>query len=289
METKETVRPLNTAIDDLLKSLEQGEKVGFPSGFAAHDNLVGTFLPGTLNLVAARPGMGKTAYLLSMAIHQASLGIKALFFSLEIDSSQVAARVLAIKSGVSLMRLLRREISTEEVQSIMDILPEVRSIPVDLDSETIQLREICDTISRNVEAGSQTCVFIDYIGLVSIKGMDSDRYELIGTTTRTFKLLAKKLRVPFVVACQLNRGTEYRKNKEPMLADLRESGELENHADMVMGLIRPAYYLENEEDGKPADPRLLYVYVMKNRHGPTGRYSLDWEGDCAAIRDKHFE
>ncbi len=205
METKETVIPLHDAVEDLIKSLDRGEKVGFPSGFAAHDNLVGTFLPGTLNLVAARPGMGKTAYLLSMAIHQASLGIKALFFSLEIDSSQVAARVLAIKSGVSLMRLLRREISTEEVQSIMDILPEVRSIPVDLDSETIQLREICDTISRNVEPGSRTCVFIDYIGLVSIKGMDSDRYELIGTTTRTFKLLAKKLRVPFVVACQLNR------------------------------------------------------------------------------------
>ena len=142
---------------------------------------------------------------------------------------------------------------------------------------------------RFVEPGSKTCVFIDYIGLVSIKGLDSERYELIGTATRAFKLLAKKLRVPFVVACQLNRGTEYRKNKEPMLADLRESGELENHADMVMGLIRPAYYLENEEDGKPADPRLLYVYVMKNRHGPTGRYSLDWDGTCAAIKDRNFE
>jgi len=118
METKETVKPLHNAVEDLIESLNRGEKVGFPSGFAAHDSLVGTFLPGTLNLVAARPGMGKTAYLLSMAVHQASLGIKALFFSLEIDSSQVAARVLAMKSGVSLMRLLRREISQEEIQSI---------------------------------------------------------------------------------------------------------------------------------------------------------------------------
>ena len=287
-EARESVTPLSSAVHDLVDSLEKGEKVGIPSGFQSHDILVGTFLPGTLNLVAARPGMGKTAYLLSMAVHQAGLGIKALFFSLEIDDSQVAARVLAMKTGVSLMRLLRRDISPEEIKSIVDIVPDVRSIPMDLDDETIQLRDLCDTIKRHVEKGSRTCVYIDYIGLVSIKGMDSDRYELIGTVTRTLKLLAKSLHVPFIVACQLNRGTEYRKDKEPMLADLRESGELENHADTVMGLIRPAYYFENGGDDEQPDPRLLNVYVMKNRHGPTGKYALDWDGESAAIKDREF-
>jgi replicative DNA helicase len=288
MEIKDSVKPLGTAVDGLVRDLGKGERVGIPSGFTSHDSTVGTFLPGTLNLVAARPGMGKTAYLLSMAVHQATLGIKTLFFSLEIDSSQVAARVLAMKTGISLMRLLRRDLTPDEARSIVDILPGVHSIPMDLDDETIHLRDLCELIKRRVEAGPQTCVYIDYIGLVSVKGMDSDRYELIGTVTRTLKLLAKKLRVPFIVACQLNRRSEYRNSKEPVLSDLRESGELENHSDTVLGLYRPAYYFENGEDSEQSDSRLLYVYVLKNRHGPTGRYSLDWDGISAAIKDRQI-
>jgi replicative DNA helicase len=117
MEIKDSVKPLGTAVDGLVRDLGKGERVGIPSGFTSHDSTVGTFLPGTLNLVAARPGMGKTAYLLSMAVHQATLGIKTLFFSLEIDSSQVAARVLAMKTGISLMRLLRRDLTPDEARS----------------------------------------------------------------------------------------------------------------------------------------------------------------------------
>jgi replicative DNA helicase len=261
-----------------LKSLEQRDgKKYFSSGFKQHDQVAGRLLRGSQYIVAARPGVGKTALLVSLARNLALAGTQVVYASLEIPVSRSWNRLACLCNSDLTLRELNEpgESLTPERAKFFEALSReiVNFSPMFF--ENSDFGEFVKTIKEIVKPGSDSCVMVDYAGLFTLKGLGAqERYWLTSEVAKQLALMARALDIPVVTAVQFNRAIENRKEKSPMLSDLRDTGEWENHARGVFMLMR------EESD-------TLDVYVRKNTEGPNDvYYSLHFDGPRAAVEER---
>jgi replicative DNA helicase len=257
-----------------LKSLEARDvRRYFKTGFAKHDQIVGALLRAALYLIAARAGIGKTALLFSLAYRQVRTGIRVFYCNLEMPVEQMWNRLACLHDAdLTLRELNEADITSDRAKYFIQLSQELEKFSP-LFFESTDFAALEKAAKAEIEPASESILFLDYIGLVSMKGLGPDqRYFLISESAKRLKLLARDLNIPVIAAVQLNRDIEKRKDKTPNLADLRDSGELENHADAVFALTRE-------------DRDVLEVDVLKNRHGPLASYSLRFDGPRCAVED----
>lgn len=243
------------------------------------DEMTGWFKPGDLVVLAARPSMGKTAFALNLLLHAALKAKKSVaFFSLEMGAEQIADRLLANVAGVGLGHISRWTLTDGDFADIGDAMGKLSETNIYIDDQggaTIpamksKLRKI------KIERGSLDFVIVDYLQLMSWAGSKfaGNRVQEISEISRGLKELARELKIPIIALSQLSRNVESRVDKKPQLADLRESGAIEQDADMVMMLYRDEYYDPDTDRKWVAD-----VLMRKNRNGVTGEVALRFKGD----------
>jgi replicative DNA helicase len=267
------------AVCDFAKAMDtQTENDFFPTGFESHDYALGCLRRGSLTLIGARPSMGKTAFMLCTALAQMKAGIDVYFFSLEMPLGDMIARLVSIVTGIPVLNILQRRYTIEQAREIVGMLPTLSPLPGNW-SEQDNLKRIGELFSR-IEPSSRSIVYVDFLGLVQVSGMDAtQQYAVTTEVGLALKRAAMGLQIPVVAGVQLNRQIETRKEKHPILSDFRDSGRLEEIGDTCLGLHRPGFY------DKSADTE-LQVFCLKNRNGPRVNYLLDWHGPCACAREK---
>lgn len=267
-----------------LTSPEKDLYKGYPTGFSDLDKVLTGLHKSDLILIGARPAMGKTSFALNLARNVSVIGKrKTLMFSLEMTKEQLAMRVLSTEARVNSAKMRTGELDGEDWQRLgiaTNALSNVELYFDDTSSITVPEMKARIRRLRDVE-----CVIIDYLGLIRPAGRVENRVQAVSEITRELKLMAKDLAIPVIVCAQLSRGTEGRGGSHrPQLADLRESGSIEQDADIVLMLYRPDYYSndeENEDDeneGKQLANK-AEIIVAKNRHGPTDTVEMIWDAD----------
>ena len=264
------------AYDDISKkSGEDREKyLGMGSGFSKLDGVITGLNKSDLLIVAARPAMGKTSFVLNIAANvcRHRNDKEVVIFSLEMSNEQLVTRMLSSESLVESEKLLKGTIQDDDWTKLADGAERLSGMQIYLDDTAgITVTQMKAKLRRMKNLG---LVIIDYLQLMSSGRRIDNRVTEISEITRQLKLMAKELNVPVIVLSQLSRSVESRTDKRPVLSDLRESGSIEQDADIVMFLYRDHYY--NKE--KCPDPTLAECIVAKNRHGETGTVPLRWNG-----------
>ncbi|MCI5946927.1 MAG: replicative DNA helicase [Oscillospiraceae bacterium] len=264
------------AYDDISKrSGEDREKyLGMGSGFSRLDGVITGLNKSDLLIVAARPAMGKTSFVLNIAANvcRHRNDKEVVIFSLEMSNEQLVTRMLSSESLVESEKLLKGTIQDDDWIKLADGAERLSGMQIYLDDTAgITVTQMKAKLRRMKNLG---LVIIDYLQLMSSGRRIDNRVTEISEITRQLKLMAKELNVPVIVLSQLSRSVESRTDKRPVLSDLRESGSIEQDADIVMFLYRDHYY--NKE--KCPDPTLAECIVAKNRHGETGTVPLRWNG-----------
>lgn len=263
---------LREAVEIASQAAQSGDPItGIKTGLADYDLYTKGLHGQTLSIWAARPSMGKTAEMCQVAYNISHLnGIPSAIFSLEMSSLQMARRVLAIDSDMKNSEVtsgLDRDGQPIDISRLFDSAGRMSTSPIFVFDQIHSLDHIVAKITQLVTTQGVQVVFVDYIGLVETDDRD-DRVR-VSRASRRFKKLAKNLNIPIIALAQLSRKVEERANKRPNMADLRDSGALEQDADTIMFLYRPYYYSSVDEDGCAVDPNLLYNIIPKNRNGST--------------------
>jgi replicative DNA helicase len=259
-------------IDRLYHS--RGDRTGLTSGFRDIDEYTSGFQPGNFVILAARPAMGKTSMALTMAAAAAKEEQKPIaIFSLEMTNEELVTRLLCGEARINSLNLRRGNIKDSEWEKISSGMSALSEMPIYIDdSGTVTVSEIRSRCRRLKSGDGLAAVFIDYLQLVRPSGAtrSQNRNDELSEICRTLKATAKDLQIPIIALAQLNRGVESRNDKRPMLSDLRDSGAIEQEADMVTFLYREAYY---NPEGAP-EPDLTEFIIAKSRNGPTGTVKL---------------
>lgn len=260
---------------------KEGSISGLSTGFVDLDRQTNGFQPAELVILAARPSMGKTAFVCNIAEWCAGAGETAtLIFSLEQSKLELAERFLCIRAKLDGHRLRKGQLEPDERHALLEASSELSRLPLFIDDQpgrtVAQISAICRRLKRSSKLG---LVVIDYLQLIEPEDKRANREQQIAQITRRLKAIAKECELPLIALSQLNRGVELREDKRPRLADLRESGAIEQDADIVMFLHRPDAY--NPEDR----PGLAEVIVAKHRSGPTGIVNLQWRRESMRFDD----
>ena len=260
----------------------RGDVAGVPTGFVDLDRLTGGLQPSDLVIVGARPSMGKTALCVSLA-HATAMkhGTTVGFFALEMSSEQIVQRFMAIESGVDQQKLRTGYIDESEWERIIAAAGALSEAPIYIDDtpgiSTMEVRAKARRLAAQAPLG---LLVIDYLQLMQGRSRDGNRVQEISEISRSLKALARELDVPIVALAQLSRGVESRQDHRPMLSDLRESGSIEQDADIVMFIYRDEVYNASTDRQGIAD-----IIVAKHRNGPVGQVSLRWLEQTARFVD----
>jgi replicative DNA helicase len=239
-------------------------KHGIQTPWSAFNWVTGGWQRGELVLLAARPSMGKTAFALNALWHAAARGIPSVFYSYEMSSESILKRLICLLARVSFQDLQRNELAKDERARVADALKEIREKPLRIvhasGKNALSVRVHAERRKRQCD-----CAFaaIDYIGLMRSSDRQQNRNQELGETCRQLKEMAGELDIPLLVLSQLNRAPETRSDKRPLMSDIRDSGELENHADLIAFIHRPSYY----DRGNPALQLLAELIIAKHRNG----------------------
>ncbi|MDR0688320.1 MAG: replicative DNA helicase [Prevotellaceae bacterium] len=260
--------------------VRQGKQTGVTTGLADLNRATGGWQPANLIIVAARPSMGKTALMLHFAKAAARAGVPAAIFSLEMSATALANRLILSESSVAPSRYRSGYMTNEELQAVDLAAFSASQLPVYIDSTADssmgQIRAKARALKRKGRCG---IVLIDYLQLCRERGMRGrNREQEVAAMSREAKIMAKELEIPVILLSQLSREVERRGGKRPMLSDLRESGAIEQDADMVMFIHRPSRY-EGEDDGCGE------LLIEKNRDGPTSNVNFRYGVGMASIFD----
>lgn len=270
---------LTAVIDDLDHHLLSDSLAGLATGFSDLDRRLSGLHPGDLVILAGRPAMGKTALALNIAENVANTGKAALVFSLEMGANQLATRSLASLGGVSMERLRNRKLNDDDWDGITVALSKLHEAPLVIDeSGSLTVTQMAARARRVMRRQGLSLIVIDYLQLM--RGEGNNRNEELGDLTRRLKLLAKELHVPVILLSQLSRKCEERTNKRPMMSDLRESGAIEQDADIILMVYRDEYYNPGSSDAGTAE-----VMIAKHRMGATGEVRLSFQGEFSRFRD----
>lgn len=275
-----------TGFLDYRACLEAGQAVTVSTGYPGLDKLLGGgMLHQGLYILAARPGVGKTTAALKISEHAAKSGA-CLFFSLEMSAEQITARRIAAESGLSIGRLMTGQNLSDDEQAKLANAASVLSTH-DFRLNRAPGASVADIAQAAHLTKNLRLVVVDYLGLVRSDERGLSIYERVTKNSAALKALARSLNVPVLCLCQLNRAAEQRADKTPSMADLRDSGAIEQDADAVILLHRPAMY--EPEEVKPWEAQTLTAIVAKNRHGSTGRLDFDFYGSSGIIRERRLQ
>ena len=282
------IQPINVVLQDTFEMIEKlctdkSEVTGITTGFADLNKKINGLQRTDLILLAARPAMGKTAFSLNLVQNAALKGDASVaVFSLEMSKEQLVQRMLSAQSNVELSKIKTGNLGESDWPRIIDgmaVLSEA-NIFID-DTPGIKISEIRSKCRRlKIEKGLDL-ILIDYLQLLEGEGKNENRQQEIAKISRSLKILAKELDCPVVALSQLSRSPELRKDHRPILSDLRESGSIEQDADIVMFLYRDEYYHDDSEKKNIGE-----VIIAKNRHGETGNVELVWFGQVQKFADK---
>ncbi|MHC4991744.1 MAG: replicative DNA helicase, partial [Planctomycetota bacterium] len=286
------IESLSNLLQDTMALIEanQGKQItGLPSGFRDLDDMTGGLQPGEMIILAARPSMGKTSLALNMAEQIAVGGHAAGIFSLEMSKQQLVQRILTARSSIDSHRFRRNMLSKDDFRSLMVACDELQDAPMYIDDTPgLTLLTMRTKARRMVSKHQVKVIFIDYLQLLSTRGRAESRQVEVSEISRGIKAMARELELPVVCLSQLNRAAEQREGHRPRLSDLRESGSIEQDADVVAMLHREEYFhqadptwIEEHEDKRG----LAELIVCKQRNGPTGTVKLSWIADSMRFRD----
>ncbi len=261
---------------------------GVPTGFTQLDQLLSGLQPSDLVIVAARPSMGKTAFALSVAREASRRGKAVGIFSLEMSAQQLVLRLISAEAAVGLQALRSGRLSNAEMHEIVTRVDSLMNAQIYIDDSAglspVEFRAKCRRMKMEHKID---LVMVDYLQLMHAPKAESRERE-ISVISHTLKAVAKELNIPVIALSQLNRTLEARADKRPMLSDLRESGSIEQDADVVMFIHRPEYYkITAFEDGRSTE-NIAEIIVGKQRNGPTGDIRLFYQKELAAFHDLTF-
>lgn len=268
------IRDALVQVYDRLHMLSENkeEVLGMPTGFSGLDRVLVGLGKSDLVLVGARPGMGKTSFAMNLATYAAVSTKKAVcIFSLEMSAEQLVTRVLSSEGMIDSYRLRSGELSDDDWSKLAHAASKLSDCQILIDDTTGSTVTGMKAKLRRVK--NLGMVVIDYLQLMQSDRRIDNRVQEVAEISRGLKLLAKELQVPVICCAQLSRGPESRTDKRPMLSDLRDSGAIEQDADIVLFLYRDEYYKSEEEPQNTAE-----VIVAKNRHGSTGNVKMGWFG-----------
>ncbi|MBR6712227.1 MAG: replicative DNA helicase, partial [Selenomonadaceae bacterium] len=270
---KNGITPAAELFVDVFNTFTEKTAQGLKMGFPCLDLLTGGLKKSDMIILAARPSMGKTALAMNIAANVAKKN-SVLVFSLEMNKQQLGERWFSTDSGVKASRIQHRELKDQDIDALLSSVDRLGSLKLFVDDTMgITLPEIKMKSRRVKREHGLDLIVIDYLQLMqSSKRYKGDRVQEVSELSRGIKGLARDLDVPVLALSQLSRGVEYRADKRPMLSDLRESGSIEQDADIVMFIYRDDYYdRESEKQG------LAEVIVAKNRNGATGAVGLQFD------------
>ena len=279
--------------------------VGVPTGLSALDEKLGGLHKSDLVILAGRPSMGKTALATNIAYHAAQKIMSGeekssvAFFSLEMSSEQLSTRILSEQARIRSDDIRRGKVTEEEISRYIETSRNIYNLPLFIDeTPAITIATLSNRARRIKRLFGVSLIVVDYIQLMRSNSNRSEgRVQEISEITQGLKALAKELNVPILALSQLSRAVEQRDDKQPQLADLRESGSIEQDADVVMFVYREAYYLERkmpkqgsieyaEWQSKMNDVHgLADIILGKQRHGPTGTVKVEFEGIYTKFKD----
>ncbi len=290
-----------------------GHITGVSTGFIDLDSLLGGFQNSDLIILAARPAMGKTSLATNMAFQaarqwhqtQGESGARVAFFSLEMSAEQLATRILAEQAEVPGSYIRRGKLQERDVNALISVSTELEHLPLYVDDTGgLSIAQVAARARRLARSGGLGLIIVDYLQLLtgsSSKRNSESRVQEVTEISKGLKTLAKELNVPIIALSQLSRGVDNRDDKRPTLADLRESGSIEQDADVVMFIYREEYYLATKEPAldDPARPKwqekfeatkgLADVLVEKHRHGPTAKVTLHFDAMFTRFRNRASE
>lgn len=269
---------LSKSLDRLEELYDRGEAItGVPTGYTDLDELMSGLQPSNLIVVGARPSMGKTAFALGMAANAAAAGTPVLFFSLEMSHLEIAQRVLCAEARVDASRMRNGRLHEDDWGKISHAIGRLGSAPLHIDDNpNVTVMDIRAKARRMKSREGLGLVVVDYLQLMTGRGSAENRQVEISEISRGLKLLARELEIPVIALSQLSRTLESRADKRPMLADLRESGAIEQDSDVVMFVYRDEVYNAESSDRGTAE-----ILVAKHRNGPTGVVQLAFVANYA--------
>ena len=281
--------PIKGLLTDAVNRIEElfeakNPITGVRTGFSDLDRLTSGLQPSDLIIVAGRPSMGKTSLALNMA-EEAALGCKlpVAVFSMEMPGSQLAIRMMSSLGRVNAHKVRTGQLTEDDWPRLMSAIQMLNETPIYIDDTPgltpLELRARARRLAR--EHGKLGLIVVDYLQLMQGRNSSENRATEVSEITRSLKILAKELNVPLVALSQLNRGLEQRTDKRPVMADLRESGAIEQDADVIVFIYRDEVYNRDEEDNKGK----AEIIVAKQRNGPTGTLTLTFLGEYTRFED----
>ena len=292
--------------EHILKMKEQGNQylIGETTGFDALDRKTTGFNEGDLVIIAARPAMGKTSFVLNTALKNIEENIGVIFFSLEMPAEQLMIRLLSAKTSIPLQNLRKGDLNDAQWSTVTKAMEELNTKKLFVDDNGSvninQLRARVRKLAGNSENNIKM-VIIDYLQLMQGTG-NKDRHLEVSEISRGLKMLAREMKVPILALSQLNRGLENRPDKRPMLSDIRESGSIEQDADIIMFVYRDDVYKERDEQRKEKESKdkgenyksafinkpieEAEIIIGKQRNGPVGTVKLDFHKELTKFVDK---
>lgn len=279
--------PLSLAVESAITEIEKAQQtdggmMGVPSGFHELDEKTNGFSAGQMVIIAARPAMGKSTLALdvarSAAVHH---NATTAFFSLEMGRAEIAMRLLSAEATIPLQILRKGQLESRDFQKLAATQARINDAPLFIDdSPNLTLVEIRAKCRRLKQRNDLKMVVIDYLQLLSSGKKTESRQQEVSEFSRALKLLAKELEIPVIALSQLNRQSEQRADKMPAISDLRESGSLEQDADMVILLHRESTYEKENPRAGEAD-----LILAKQRNGPTGKVTVAFQGNYSRFQD----
>ncbi len=269
-------------IDELFKN--KGQITGLPSGFSDLDNMTSGLQPGDLIIVAGRPSMGKTVFGVNIAEHAALKSKKpVVIFSLEMPSEMIVMRMLSSLGRISQQRIRTGQLKEEDWPRLTSAINILGESPIFIDDTPgLSPNEIKARLRRITKSHGQIgLVLVDYLQLMQCPGFKENRTNEISHISRSLKIMAKELSTPLIALSQLNRGLEQRQDKRPVMSDLRESGAIEQDADLIAFIYRDEVYNEHSQEKGVAE-----IIIGKQRNGPIGKVKLTFLGEY--VRFENF-
>ncbi len=276
-------------INELMELSKNKQRPLQETGFASLDHKIGGLRKGALMILAARPGMGKSALAFNIAQRVASIyEVPTAIFSLEMSSEEVSTRFLSTYATINSSQLSSGELSEAEWTKLSDKAVEFFPTPIYINDRSgvgpLEMMARCRELK--LSEPNLGLVIVDYLQLMSSDSRRTDnRQQEISDISRNLKIMARELNVPVIALSQLSRACEGRSNKRPMLSDLRDSGAIEQDADVVLFLYRDDYYEMPEESGPARDHSQAELIIAKNRHGATGTVYLGWKPEYTLFYD----
>ncbi|HEY2585239.1 MAG TPA: replicative DNA helicase [Tepidisphaeraceae bacterium] len=265
--------PMETVLHEVFEMIENRGQAGVPTGFYDLDEMLNGLQPGEMIIVAARPSMGKTAFAMNLIEHiAADARLPVAVFSLEMSKQQLAQRMLCSRGEIDAHKLRKGLLNAEEYTKLATVVGELAKAPIWVDDSPgltpLDLRAKCRRLKLQHDI---RCIMIDYMQLMDNPGPES-RQQQISEISRGIKAVARELNVPVIALSQLNRASEGRDGHRPRMSDLRESGSIEQDADVICLLHREDYYRMQEPDFQPDN--IAEIIIAKQRNGPTGTVKL---------------